>query len=146
MFTVGDDKYLKIWDTDANAHKWQMQVYLGWIPTAIAIHPITGNILMIGFKNGYINQYDSLIHKNKAGNAPSINYEIPKFTDGKNIMRNLNNPKTAVLALVFSKKGDYLAASYAYEIIDHGKEEKKEQRPSYITIYTSKAKSNTGAS
>jgi len=52
LFSIGDDKYLKIWNTETN--KWRKQRYLGWNPTAIAIHPITGNILMIGFENGYI--------------------------------------------------------------------------------------------
>jgi len=37
-----------------------------------------------------------------------------------------------------------MAASYDKEIIDHGKEEKKEIRPSYIIVYSSKAKTNIG--
>ena len=53
MFTIGDDRYLKVWNTSTN--KWRYQRYLGQVtPTAIAIHPTHGDILMIGYKNGYI--------------------------------------------------------------------------------------------
>ena len=63
LFTIGDDNYLRIFNT--KTHRWRYNINLGITPTAIAIHPVTGSTLMIGFANGYIYQYDSNIEKNK---------------------------------------------------------------------------------
>ena len=64
MFTVGDDCYLKIWNTKSK--KWRFQRFLGdrFPPTSIAIHPTHGDILMIGYANGHITQFESNIRPN----------------------------------------------------------------------------------
>lgn len=112
MFTVGDDCYLKIWNTKDK--KWRFQKFLGerFTPTSIAIHPAHGDILMIGFVNGQILQYESNIRENMSQGLPGNDYILPDFKAGTHYIKNVHKPNTAVLSIVFSNDGVLMAASY----------------------------------
>ncbi len=60
---------------------------------------------------------------------------MPELTDFRNIAKSLKKPKIAVLSLVFSSNGHMLAASYDNEIIQSDKDDTKEHKPSFITIF-----------
>ncbi len=79
LFTVGDDCYLKVWNTERK--EWKFQKHLGYQhpPTSIAIHPVHGNLLMIGQSNGHITQYDSQITHQEGKDVPEWTLILPEF-------------------------------------------------------------------
>ncbi len=127
MFTIGEDDYLRVWNTEK--HTNLKSVALQFVPTSIACHPGSGDVLMIGFNNGEIFQYDSNIPTPTKNNQRKTTYHIlnfhiskleliiPEFDGKKSIFSDVKKPKIPVLSLVFSKNGQYLAASYGFCLI-----------------------------
>ena len=127
MFSIGEDSYLRVWNTEK--HVMAKERALSLQPTSIAVHPMSGNILMIGYHTGDIYQYDSKVKQHEQ------DFIMPELIDFRNITKSLKKPRIAVLSLVFSKTGDMLAASYDTQLIDSDKDDKKEHKPSFITIF-----------
>ena len=127
MFSIGEDSYLRVWNTET--HEMAKERALSLMPTSIAVHPVSGDILMIGYHTGDIYQYDSNIKQIEQS------YIMPELIDFRNITKSLKKPKISVLSLVFSENGSLLAASYDNEIINSDKDDTKEHKPSFITIF-----------
>ena len=63
MFSIGEDSYLRVWNTEK--HVMAKERALSLQPTSIAVHPMSGNILMIGYHTGDIYQYDSKVKQHE---------------------------------------------------------------------------------
>lgn len=99
LFTASEDMYIRVWNSVT--HMIEKEKSLKLQPSAMEIHPITGDVLIIGFKSGQVMQ---------------INYKIkegsyPEFTDIK-FLDDPKIPKANVLSIKFSRNGRLLAVSY----------------------------------
>lgn len=101
MVSVGEDGLLCMFDL-TNDKPLLIQHISNVSPTCVKFCPFDGNILVIGFINGYIRFYSSVFNKIKFGKKLEL-HEEPHF---------LKEGKTAILNIEFSDDGLYMAASY----------------------------------
>ncbi|KAL4455920.1 hypothetical protein ABPG73_008674 [Tetrahymena malaccensis] len=131
MVTVGEDGLLCMFDLTND--KPLLIKHLQNTPSCVKFCPFDGNILVIGFTNGCIRFFSSIINKSKFGKKHE-RYEAPQL----DVRQIVDDGKTAVLNIEFSDDGQYMAASYDNSRQSKEQESKFEKEGSFIQIFKSK--------